>query len=316
MVFLSAQPDEDYFIWQLELQLYNFQKLKIAPEQVQVLIGFDENRGLNSKFADFIKGNNQVQFFIYPDTRELKFYPSSLRPHIIKKHISANPFLEREVIFYHDSDIIFRELPNFDQMIVNDIWYLSNAKSYLDSTYLKAKGESLFENMCSIVNISPNMVVANDNNVGGAQYLLKNTTYEFWDKVEQDCVKLYFILNIYEKLNDKIIGLNPKDSVPIQAWCSDMWALLWNSWRFGYKTQIHDDLDFCWPHEDISRWYKTKIYHDAGVLEDQADKYFCKSLFKNKSPFFEDFSKVISHSCSYKYVEHMRLFIKKRAGRS
>jgi hypothetical protein len=310
MLFLSAQPDDDYFIWQLELQLYNFKQLQLEPENIHVLVGYSEKRGLNKAFAKFINDNRQAKFFIYPDTRELLFYPSSLRPHIIKKHFKAYPNLVRQTIFYHDSDIIFRELPNFKNMLNDDKWYVSNARSYLDSTYLQSKGEGLFDNMCKIVGIDPKKVEKNDNNTGGAQYLLKNTTYDYWDKVEQDCVKLYFALSIYEQLNDKIIGLNPKDKNPIQAWCADMWALLWNAWEFGYQTKIHKELDFCWPHEQVSKWYSTKIYHDAGILEKQKNEYFCKSIYKHKKPYFDNFNSIFKNSCSFKYLENMKAFIK------
>lgn len=312
MLYLSAQPDEPYFIWQLELQLFNFYKLKLAPEKIQVLIGYNKITGLNPDFKKFIKNNKTAHFFIYPDTRAITFYPSSLRPHIIKKHFEAHPKLCNEAIFYHDSDIIFRTLPNFDEMLLGKTWHLSNTKSYLDSYYLKAKGEGLFENMCSIIGISPQTVINNDNSAGGAQYLLKNTNYNFWDKVEQDSVKLYFILNIYQQLHDKIIDLNPKSDTPIQAWCADMWAILWNAWTFGHKTLINRELDFCWPQDPINRWNETKIYHDAGVLKNQVDRYFCKSLYKSISPFGDNFDYVLKSSCSYRYIENMQSFLSER----
>lgn len=310
MIFLSAQPDDSYFIWQLELQLHNFNKLNIASGNIHVLIGFDKNNGLNPQFELFIKTNKQAIFFIYADTRKDTFYPSSLRPHLIKKHLKAYPRLENKSIFYHDSDIIFRVLPDFNKLLKSNTWHVSNAKEYLDSQYLKSKGEGLFENMCDIVGISQRIVIENDNNAGGAQYLLTNSTYEFWDKVEKDCVKLYFILNIYEQLNSKIIGLNPKDNTPIQAWCADMWSLLWNAWKFGHKTHIDKELDFCWPHQHINHWNNVKIYHDAGVTEPQRNKYFYKHLYKTTSPYKDDLSFIQKDSCSFKYVENLIEFIK------
>nr|WP_068893236.1 hypothetical protein [Pedobacter panaciterrae] len=309
MIFLSAQPDEIYFIWQLELQLHNFHSLGLAPEDIQVLIGYDPKMGLSKEFSNFITGNTQAQFFVYEDTRELTFYPSSLRPHIIKKHLKSFPALENRPIFYHDSDIIFRTVPNFECMLLGDNWYLSDASSYLDSGYIKSKGENVFKHMCQIVDIDESLVLANDQNTDGAQYLIKSANYVFWDKVEKDCNQLYFILNIYEQLNGKIGGLDPKDKVPIQAWCSDMWALLWNAWKFGFITKIHKELDFCWPQQSLGIWNQVKIYHDSCITEDQQHKFFCKSLYKKRKPFQDDFSNLSKNACSFKYVENMQSYV-------
>jgi len=309
MLYLSAQPDELYFIWQLELQLHNFSLLKIPEDSIHVLIGYNNKKGLSQEFQRFINKNKQARFFIYPDSRETTIYPSSLRPHIIKQHFNAFNELSKRAIFYHDSDILFRELPDFSKMLKDNIWYLSNTRDYLDSKYIKSKGENIFKNMCDIVGVDPSLIENNDLNAGGAQYLIKNSTYDFWQKVEEDCEKLFFILKIYEELSDKIVDLNPKSDIPIQSWCSDMWALLWNFWRLGNKTTISTELDFCWPHDHISKWRKVKIYHDAGVTLDKSDKLFCKNLFKTSTPYQSDFSGVLKESCSYMYVRNMESFL-------
>lgn len=76
-------------------------------------------------------------FFYICRYQNKKVYPSSIRPHIIAKHFKTYPFLEKEVLFYHDSDIIFRTLPNWEELINDDIWYCSDTRSYLDSNYIK-----------------------------------------------------------------------------------------------------------------------------------------------------------------------------------
>ena len=65
MIFLSAQPDNFYFLWQLKLQLYNFNKLGILPEQIHVLIGYEKQKGLASYFKQFIKENKQAKFYAH-----------------------------------------------------------------------------------------------------------------------------------------------------------------------------------------------------------------------------------------------------------
>jgi len=41
MIFLSAQPDDLYFTWQLEIQLRNFRDLNIHSKQIQILIAYN-----------------------------------------------------------------------------------------------------------------------------------------------------------------------------------------------------------------------------------------------------------------------------------
>lgn len=71
MIYLSAQPDQYYFIWQLEIQLFNFHKLGIARENIHVLIGYDKTVGLSEDFKNLIKQYENISsFFAYPDIRK------------------------------------------------------------------------------------------------------------------------------------------------------------------------------------------------------------------------------------------------------
>ena len=124
MIYLSAQPDDFYFLWQLQLQLFNFSKLGIRPENIHVLIGYNSKKGLSKEFENFIGQNKQAIFFIYPDERKSRCYLSSLRPHMIAEHFRKYPELEIENIFYHDSDIVFNSLPDFESLCNDDIWYV------------------------------------------------------------------------------------------------------------------------------------------------------------------------------------------------
>ena len=116
MLYLSAQPDKFYFLWQLQLQLFNFGKLGIRSKDIHVLIGYNSNKGLSKEFENFVGQNKHATFFIYPDERKSRCYLSSLRPHIIAKHFRKYPELEIENIFYHDSDIVFNSLPDFESL--------------------------------------------------------------------------------------------------------------------------------------------------------------------------------------------------------
>ena len=110
------------------------------------------------------------------------------------------PYLEKECLFYHDSDILFRKLPQLSSLEHDPICYASDTRTYLDCNYIINNSSlSIFSEMCKIVGICPDVVLQNNENVGGAQYLLKETSVAFWEKIERDCESLYSFLK------DKIV---------------------------------------------------------------------------------------------------------------
>lgn len=308
MIYISAQPDEYYFLWQLKLQLFNFEKIGIAKGAIHVLIGFDKEKGLNSYFSNFIKSNNQALFYVYEDTRKHKLYPSSIRPHLLKKHLRRFPELENVCLFYHDSDILFHTRPELSLVEKDDIWYASDTRNYLDCNYvIKNSSKRIFEEMCNIIGVSPDIVVKNTNNAGGAQYLLKGTSYEFWDKIETDCEKLYTFL----KKNIILSGIHKKGynkSCSLDIWITDMWVLWWNALLYGHKFQILRDLEFCWVTSDIADWNKCNILHYTGSEELTNSSLFIKTKYKYSPPFYDDFSFVDQYSCSKIVVDWINAY--------
>lgn len=310
MLFLSAQPDDFYFSWQLELQIYNFNKLGVSSENIHVLLGYNPIRGLRHFYPELIdKYKDKASFFAYPDERGKPKYPSSIRPHIIQQHLKGFPELQNESIFYHDSDIIFRELPDFKKMSSDDVWYVSDTRNYLDSRYIKrVGGGELFNQMCQTIGISPELVEASDENCGGAQYLIKMAPLAFWQKVESDCERLYDLLETfnYQKAEDLYVreGKRRSQSHGIQSWCTDMWVVLWNAILFGFEIKLHKDLDFCWPMNDIKDWHNKTILHYSGSFDKKETKYFNKSRFSRSSPFYNDtLEKIPQDNCSYPLVK-------------
>ena len=70
MIYLSAQPDQYYFTWQLEIQLFNFHKLGIARENIHILVWYTKTVGLSEEFKNFIKQYENVTSFLYIPTKE------------------------------------------------------------------------------------------------------------------------------------------------------------------------------------------------------------------------------------------------------
>ncbi|MBC6112438.1 galactosyltransferase-related protein [Pedobacter fastidiosus] len=306
MIYLSAQPDQYYFLWQLQLQLFNFIKLGINPNHIHILIGFEARKGLSIESKKFILDNALVNVHVYEDTRLEKNYLSSVRPHIIAKHLKAFPDLERETIFYHDSDIIFSALPDFKQLVKNDTWYVSDTRSYLDTNYIMQTSDAnLFNSMCEIVGVKPEQVLNNDANAGGAQYIIKKSSVNFWEKVESDCEKLFKFLSHYKAER----GFREKANT-IDPWVTDMWVLWWNALLLNKEFKVHKELEFSWADSPISEWTENKILHYTGHVKLEDKTIFRKNNYFNCSPFFDDFSKINKNICSSALVQTIKEYNK------
>jgi len=298
MIFISAQPDEYYFIWQLELLTYNLGKLGVDIKNVHILFGHDKELGPSGDVANFKKNYPELQIFCYPDERDSQGYASSIRPHIIAKHLLTNPWLSNEALFYHDSDIIFRELPDFETLLAGPSWYVSNTSNYLDANYITAHaGQEVLENMCKIVGIDPIIIRSADTNAGGAQYLIKATTPAFWTKVEHDCERMFAYLSSVENaLNSNTLSSNKPF---VQKWCTDMWVIWWNALLINTPFLSHPELDFCWANSPIAEWHSVKILHYTGNIAKEHSFFFRKGNYIMHNPFQEKFGAISQQTASY-----------------
>lgn len=84
-----------------------------------------------------------------------------------------------------------------------------------------------------------------------------------------------------------------------------MWAQLWNVYYFGKDVEVSKEMDFCWPTDNVERYYETKIYHNAGVIDDYQNLFF-KGKYVHKTPFNDSFQHVDKKKASIKYVEAIR----------
>lgn len=296
MIYISAQPDEVYFLWQLELQLFNFCGFGIPIERIHILIGYHPEKGLNPIIEQFIQENPNICIFAYPDTRQRKKYLSSLRPHILAKHFWQHPELETETIFYHDSDILFTKVPDWQPLLKDDCWYASDTHSYLDSSYIKEyAGEFEFKKMCEILSIDPCLVEENDLSAGGAQYILKSCTAQFWEKVESDCENLFAYLYYRQKYLTHI----HRD---FQIWCTDMWVVWWNAILLGCRFKTHKLLDFCWANSPVADLERKTILHYTGSCRTK-NTIFDKTKYQTHAPFYTDQSAIATDICSSLVVD-------------
>jgi hypothetical protein len=283
--YICAQPRLVYYAWQVEVMINNFIKRGINPNNIDIIVGCNPNDDTSKPetiemWNKLASHYNTVRFFFYQDTREQPIhYISSIRPNILKQHFKKHPELQYEAIFYHDCDIVFTKNPDFSKFLDDDIWYLSDTNSYINYDYIISKGKDVYNKMCEIVKM-PKMIpkLMNDHS-GGAQYILKNIDWIFWDKVESDCEKLYY--DITQLNNQKKAADSSYHE--LQIWCADMWSVLWNGWIKGNETEVVKEMDFCWATDIKNRWEETTIFHNAGVTG--AGKYFYKGNYMNSLPY-------------------------------
>lgn len=308
LFLLSAQPDSNYFAWQLEVQFLNFRRLNIPLNQYHVLIGFEKQ--VSNTFLELSKRYPDVKWGFYEDTRKNKRYIPSIRPHIISKHFKFNRELESQNIFYLDCDVIFQKLPDFTSLLQNDIWYLSDTNSYINADYIKSKGDKILEDMCRVVGVSVESVEKINNNSGGAQYLLKNIDYKFWEKVERDCTNLFIYMVDSKPFHAKEFAkkTNQLESQyhEIQAWCADMWAVLWGGIYLNRQVQITSELSFSWATSSAHQWFTNNIYHNAGVTGESSQKLFYKGAYVNGLPDNLDLSYISDSTASYYYAQYIK----------
>lgn len=322
MIYLSAQPAEFYFKWQIEVLLNNFSRLGIKKQQIHILFSYKGK--VDDRIISLIKEYQEIaNFFFYEDKRYGKSYISTIRPHIIKQHFNRFPNLQFETIFYHDSDIIFREVPLFGELIKNSgkkVWFMSDADFYIGSTLLNYFNTNILLDLCKLVNVDYHLLLQSQNIFGGAQYLMQNVPLEFWVKHEHDSEAIFNFLNAkYEtyrqqrfdstELEDTSYNV---DFSSFQPWCSDMWSMILNTLFFGYQIRIDKELDFCWATDTIDKWYTTKIFHNAGVTINEAHNTFYKENYRDYSPFNTDFSYINQNKCSFKYVEEIKNTIRSK----
>lgn len=320
ILFVTAQPDVPYFIWQIKLYVHNFIEKGINPNQIHVIFSLlNKNKQPSEESLRLKDLGINVHHFV--DERVKKHYIPSIKPFLISKWIQKNP-KHGELFFLHDADIIFNELPSFDRLLNDEVCYMSDTIGYIGYDYImdcckryenqhptSEKGQLISE-MANVVGVKVNTIKENQENSGGGQYLFKNTNCELWDKMYKDSIKLYDQMLDYQKR----FPINPGQ---IQFWTAEMWAVLWNLWLYEYKTKIISDLDFSWATDTIDIYNSKNILHMAGVTDNLKTTKFYKGDYINIDPILklkEDknyFDYIDKTSSTIKYIENMKSYIKK-----
>jgi len=274
--YICAQPATQYYTWQVEVMINNFKKHGVNPNMIDILCGI-ENDNIPEDWIKLQQHYNTIRFFFYNDNRKDKSYIPSIYFNLLSSHMKANPDLINQRLFLHDSDIVFTRPPELNFINNANIWYMSDTNSYINYNYIQQKGNHIYEKMCDIIGIDKLIPKLMNMNSGGAQYIITGEDYKFWDKVEEDSIKLY---SYFCEVEPQHTGTD----YPIQKWTAGMWSLLWNAWLSGHETKVDKGLDFGWATNDVSDIDRYWILHNAGVTEQHKD-LFHKGSYQNKLPY-------------------------------
>lgn len=289
-ILITCQPDDQYFIWQNHLYIESCLEQGFQEEQIHILLYKPKDRKYNENWKKLKECYPKLNIFCYEDKgigQYLNIYIPILRPHILWQHFKAYPELQDKTIIYTDCDILWLKSLNIEHLLHDDINYVSDANSYLNHSYFESKYRDVLpskqedvksidflEGVCKIVGIDKQVVIDNNNNTGGVQYILKNINSSFWKKVETDVLEIRMHLQQVNKQYFK------DENSGIQSWCADLWAMQFNLWFFKRETKVVKELDFAWAPDPIAKIDTYAIFHNAGISGDTMDNYPC--FYKGK----------------------------------
>lgn len=291
MKFVYAQSAHKRFRWELTVALDNLYAL---DPDADVLVLFADVGRQSQAIYDYIASRYpKAEVHMYLDTRKNRSYSATYRPFLWYCYLTEDPKREQNTYFQVESDVIFRELPDFSKIPYDEhTWYGSDCSSYIDYKYLinVEKGPQIVDMFARILEVDK--VVIEQTEGVGAHWILCKPTAEYWLKVLKDCNKLHAYL---QPLNSNI-----------QKWTAEMWAQLYAAPYFGIEQKIHHELDFAVATDHISRWGQVKIYHNAGVVGADMKTLFYKGAYYETEPFGQNLDWVNRDKCSRKYIEAIK----------
>lgn len=323
-ILITCQPDDQYFIWQNHLYIESCLEQGFEEEQIHILLYKPKNRIANPNWEKLKSIYPKLNIFLYEDKgvqQHLGTYIPILRPHILWQHFETFPELQDRTIIYTDCDILWTDKLDLTGLLEDDINYVSDASSYLNYSYFERKNKEILpdkqlqdrdflKEICDIVGIDKQVVIDNNLNTGGVQYILKNIDSVFWKKVEED------VLKIRKHLLQVNRQFYKDENAGIQSWCADLWAVQFNLWYFKKQSIVTNKLKFAWSSDVIEKVESYPILHNAGITGDfMWDKVPC--FYKGKyhtgsNPLLDPHFQVVLNSeeskkkCTWYYTNKLK----------
>lgn len=294
MQFLIPVPDNDYYLWQMLVQVAHFREMGYERDAHYLVVYFDQP---SDRLRRIFEGD-QLKCFIhaYPDTRENRDYSASMKPWLLSQFFHQFPEQAAKVFNYLDPDCIFTRPMDFTPFEQHDQrWYGSDTRSYTGAQYIREKGDGLFLELCDIAEVDPGLVLEHDHNSIGAQYFIKDAGAAFWSNVERKSVRAY------QHMIDTASKYKPEGhEYPIQAWCAEMYMQQFETIRAGLTPVASDLMTFLWANGDASAWNDHAYFHNAGQAAADGT-HFCKIEWQT-SPFYKQL-RVSPESASSRYAD-------------
>lgn len=308
LIFIQAVTNDLYFLWQVEVQIVNFRKFNIS-NKMEIIVWYPSYNNNLYNWKELEIKYPEVKFFYYEDSGvNTDLYIPQIRPHSLKKHFKENyNRFKGKTFFYHDADIIFNFLPDFNKLIKDDICWESDTSSYLDYDYIKRKEiqgnipeNQLLTVLAQIGNITIEKIKEYSGKTGGAQVLLKNIDYLFWEDVERISIQIRenMFYGVSDSLNKKYFQ---SENEGLQTWCADMWAINFALWSRDIKTNVTKELDFSWATSVWNDYIDKPIMHNAGASATQNNMFY-KGDWINNSPIGKNIN-INKTFASYAYVQ-------------
>jgi hypothetical protein len=331
-IILQVCSNHTYFVWQTQLWLESLYKLGIE-KKAYVIIYVRKDADLIGSWYQMANHYTDVNFLVYydeggfvkPEDRAL--YIPIMRFYCLHRFYSENEnIVKTKAVFYCDSDILLLKNFNIEDLLNDDIFYMSDTIGYISASYFDRKKKDVLpdklseyekidvlDTACKIVGIDRSVAEKNEKSSGGAQYVLKYLDASFWEKCYYDCLNIRLYL---ANINKEYFG---SEANGFQSWTSDMWAILWNLWYHGKNTQITKKLDFCMATSKYSCLEGSTIYHNAGVTANHdTRKFFYKGNYRDRNPFTDPDVEVVYNNpeakefAGYYYVKEIVEFKKSK----
>lgn len=322
--FICAQPDDTYYTWQVHLWLESLREIGHSDKAI-ILVFIPNFREKNTKWDQIVELYPETEFVFYKDvdniSKLLGLYIPILRPYVLMKYFKEHPEMKEKAIFYCDSDILFTDKFNVDKFLEDDVNYLSDTNSYINAEYFDSKikdvlperleeykTRDVLDEVSKQLGASREIAEKNNQHSGGAQYLLKNIDWEFWDKVITGCIIIRTDLQNVNRVFFK------GEAEGFQSWCADMWSVLWTLWAQGAETRVVPELEFAWAPDPIDKLDRCTILHNAGITGPTMGNipYFYKGSYHTGSdPFDDPHLKLVSINeeskkrCTHYYVSKL-----------
>lgn len=308
ITLICAQPCTVYYAWQVEVMLNNFKALRLHEHfDIHCIWAYNKKIPSQKKEVELIiklddAYEDVAKFFYYEDTRVQPSYISSIRFNILKQHFAEVKEIH-PTVFYHDCDIVFTKFPDYlEKFIDGNDWYVTDTRHYLGYNYVLSKGRDVLEKMLEIMDIDEETVKQREDQAGGAQYVLKNITPDFFEEAEHNSNRLFKEIT---QLNKQKVAEDPKYHT-LQIWAADMWVMAWQAWKRGINTVITEELSMALATDAIDAWERKKILHNAGITEAMSDTNFFKAGFRDKLPYKIDPEVYDKTKISYLYAKMVK----------